>query len=69
MSTVRQRGIAFRACQFKQKKQESFYVFYLLLKKMSTKYKATTTEEFYFSSSRNYAQLDNDLEVIVLYLF
>ena len=36
---------------------------------MSTKYKATTTEDYYFSSARNYAGLDNDLEVEVLYLF
>ena len=36
---------------------------------MFKKYKPTTTEEYYFSSARNYAGLDNDLEVEVLYLF
>ena len=36
---------------------------------MSTKYKATTTEDAYFSSARNYAGLDIELEIILLDLF
>ena len=36
---------------------------------MSTKYKATTTVDNYFRSARNYATLENELEVIVLDLF
>ena len=43
---------------------------------MSTKYKATTTEDYYFipedyyySSVRNYADIDNELAIILLYLF
>ncbi|RAR75404.1 hypothetical protein [Flavobacterium aciduliphilum] len=46
---------------------------------MSTKYKAATTEEtyfitrttvdYYFSSARNYAGLDNDLNIILIDLF
>ncbi|MBG6110631.1 hypothetical protein IWX84_001511 [Flavobacterium sp. CG_9.10] len=36
---------------------------------MSTKYKATTTEDAYFSPLRNYAALENELEVVFLDLF
>ena len=36
---------------------------------MSTKYKATTTVDYYFSSARNYAALENELEVTLLDLF
>lgn len=36
---------------------------------MSTKYKATTTEDYYFSSTRNYAALENALKVVILDLF
>jgi len=36
---------------------------------MSTKYKVTIPENYYFSSARNYAALDYELEVILLDLF